>query len=299
MILGKFMDTKRKKTEKKSYPAALTIAGSDSGGGAGIQADLRTFNAYGVYGFSAVTAVTSQNPRAVSRIDAIPAAGVAGQISAVAGTLDVEYAKSGMLVSQDIVNVVAEAVEKYDLKLVCDPLMISTSGKKLLDDAAVEMMRSVLFPRAQWITPNVPEAETLLGKTIVSVPDMILAAKELEDLYGCSVVLKGGHLAENPSGKGLPRSVDVVCRKGELWKLSSLKMELPGFASHGTGCTFSSAFTAGLALGISWQDAICAAKSFVLGSLVENVCIGSGIFAMYPPGNDYSDSVTFEKAGEK
>ena len=119
MILGKLMDTKRKKTEKKSYPAALTIAGSDSGGGAGIQADLRTFNAYGVYGFSAVTAVTSQNPRTVSRIDAIPAAGVAGQISAVAGTLDVEYAKSGMLVSQDIVNVVAEAVEKY-VDVLCD-----------------------------------------------------------------------------------------------------------------------------------------------------------------------------------
>ena len=298
-MLGKFMDAKRKKTEKKSYPAALTIAGSDSGGGAGIQADLRTFNAYGVYGFSAVTAVTSQNPRAVFRVDAVPAAGVAGQLSAVAGTLDVEYAKSGMLVDQDIVSVVAEAVEKYDLKLVCDPLMISTSGKKLLDDAAVDTMKSVLFPRVQWMTPNIPEAETLLGKQIVSVPDMISAAKELENIYGCSVVLKGGHLAENPSGKGLPRSVDVVCRKGEVWKLSSLKMELPGFASHGTGCTFSAALTAGLALGMPWQDALCAAKSFVLGSLVENVCIGNGIFAMYPPGNDYSDSVMFEKVGKK
>ena len=149
----------RNNREIELYPTALTIAGSDSGGGAGIEADLRTFNAFGVYGCVALTAVTSQNPLEVRRVDPVPAAGVRCQIETVMDRIPVRFAKSGMLCDAAIVDVVAEVVEARGLRLVCDPVMVSTSGVKLLADDAVERMRNRLIPAADWVTPNIPEAE--------------------------------------------------------------------------------------------------------------------------------------------
>ena len=275
---------------------ALTIAGSDSGGGAGIQADLRTFNAFGVYGCSAVTGVTCQNPREISRIDLISAVGVSEQIRMVAGSFDLAFAKSGMLGSVENVKAVAEAVEKYHLKLICDPVMISTSDTKLFSGDVPEAMKRELFPRAAWLMPNVPEAEFILQRKISSYQDMCHAARELADTYGCSIWLKGGHLVQTvEKGIGLRRVTDVICVKNELWKVSSLMAEVPKYASHGTGCTLSAALTATLALELPWQDAVCESRAFVLGSLVENVRVGNGIYAMYPSGNDYTTSIQFEK----
>lgn len=148
------------------YPSALTIAGSDSGGGAGIEADLRTFNALGVYGCAAITAVTAQNPECVSRVDLLPGAAVTAQIDAVVSRIAVRVVKTGMLGSAENAAAVVDAVKKHKLKLICDPVMISTSGKKLLDDAGAELMQKELLPLAEWITPNFPECEFLLGKKI-------------------------------------------------------------------------------------------------------------------------------------
>lgn len=293
---SKSMEKKRKKTVEKSYPVALTIAGSDSGGGAGIQADLRTFNAFGVYGCSAVTAVTCQNPREISRIEFISAEAVSEQIGMVAGAFDLAFAKSGMLGSIETVKAVAAAVEKYKLQLICDPVMISTSETRLFSGDVLETMKKELFPRAAWLMPNIPEAEVILQRKIGSFKDMCDGALELAGTYGCSVWLKGGHLAQNvEKGIGLRRMSDVICVKNGSWKISSLMAEVPKYTSHGTGCTLSAALTATLALELPWQDAVCESRAFVLGALVENVRIGNGISAMYPSGNDYTNSIQFEE----
>ena len=160
------------------YPAALSIAGSDSGGGAGIQADLRTFNAFGVYGCTAITAVTSQNPKKVARIDAIPAEGVVSQIETVLEAIRVRCAKTGMLFSAEIVSAVAACMARHELPLVVDPVMVSTSGSMLLKEDAVEALKNELFPLADWITPNLPEAELLLGRKLKGEADYIDAARE-------------------------------------------------------------------------------------------------------------------------
>ena len=290
------MEKKRKKTVEKSYPVALTVAGSDSGGGAGVQADLRTFSAFGVYGCSAITAVTCQNPRGVSRIDFIPAAGVAEQIRMVAGCFDLAYAKSGMLGSAENVEAVAAAVKQFKLKLVCDPVMISTSEARLFTGDVAGTMKSQLFPCVSWLTPNVPETEFILQRQVTSFADMCDAAKELADKFGCSVWLKGGHLIQEAvKGIGLRRVTDVICAENSLWKISSLMADVPKYTSHGTGCTLSAALTATLALDLPWQDAVCESRAFVLGSLVEHVRIGNGLCAMYPAGNDYTNSIQFEE----
>lgn len=293
---SKPMEKKRKKTVEKSYPVALTIAGSDSGGGAGIQADLRTFNAFGVFGCSAITAITSQNPRQVTRIDMVPPEGVYEQIKTVAGTLDIACAKSGMLGSAGNVDAIISAVKEFNLKLICDPVMISTSRSKLLAEDAAEKMTGELFPLAAWITPNIPEAEFILGRSIVSLEDMKLAAGELYERFGCAVWLKGGHIAENAAkGIGIIRVYDIICVKGKLWKISSLMADVPKYTSHGTGCTLSAALAASLALEMPWKEAACESRAFVLGSLIENIRIGNGIHAMYPPGNDYMSSIQLEE----
>ena len=269
----------KKNGKEQFYPVAMTIAGTDSGGGAGVAADLRTFNALGVFGCCAVAAVTAQNPAAVRRIDPVDPAGVAAQIDAVMEAIAVKYCKSGMLFSAATVDVVADAVKRHHLKLVCDPVMVSTSGVRLMRDDAVAAMREHLLPLASWITPNLPEAELLLDRKISGVEEMKTAAAELSSRFSCAVLLKGGHGAGD-------LCVDVVARSGELHTLTTPRLEVPRAAAHGTGCTLSAALAATLALELPWKRALCESRAFVYGSLAQTVKIGPEISAMYPPVED-------------
>lgn len=291
---GKSMDKKRKKQQEKSYPAALTIACSDSGGSSGIQADLRTFNAFGVFGSSALTAVKSGNPLTVTRVDQMPAESVASQIDAVCKEIDIDFAKTGMLGNAANIKVVAAAVKKHHLQLVCDPEMFSASGEALLDEAGVDALKDELIPLAKWVTPNAAEAGLLSNMAIEKFDDLFTAARAISEKFGVDVWIKGGTVGHSASKSRLPRMTDVICRNGELWKISSLKVDLPASTAHGAGCTLSAALTATLTLDIPWKEAICAAKAFVMGSLVENIRIGR-IHAMYPPTNDYMSSIQLEK----
>ena len=279
-----------KKNLDSFYPVALTIAGSDSGGGAGVQADLRSFNAFGVFGTSAITSITSQNPAEVRRIDTLSPEAVVCQIETVLDKLAVRWAKSGMLANSGIAAAVAAVVRRRKLPLVCDPVMVSTSGKCLLEPDAVEVVKRELLPAAKWITPNLPEAELLLGRKIASLEACVDAAGELSEVCGgASVLLKTGHAEFSASAD------DVVCRAGKAYLLSAPRVDTPPFAPHGTGCTLSAALAAALAAGAAWKAALCDAKAFVLGSLVESAEVGPGVFAMYPPVEDFSKSVKLEE----
>jgi hydroxymethylpyrimidine kinase/phosphomethylpyrimidine kinase len=270
-----------KSAEREFYPAALTIAGSDSGGSAGIQADLRTFAAFGVFGCSAITAVTAQNPLEVTRVDAIPAAGVDAQIKAVLSKISVRVVKTGMLANAEIIKTVAENLTGKNLSLLIDPVMVSTSGVTLLEEDAIAVLMDELLPLATWITPNIPEAELLLGKKITTNEEAIKAAVEFGHQWDCSVILKAGHLDVKSD-----IAADIVYHEGKVYELSSPRVS-GSKASHGTGCTLSSALVAALALGIPWKKALRMAKGFVYGSLNECIDIGSNIEAMYPPGESY------------
>ena len=283
------MAENKKNTVVEYYPAALTIAGSDSGGGAGIQADLRTFNALGVFGCTAVTAVTAQNPEKVARIDSIPAPGVSAQIDSVMEKIAVRCAKSGMLGSAENVAAVADAVKRHRLSLICDPVMISTSGRRLLVEEAFDVLIKKLLPLALWITPNIPEAEFLLKKKLNTAAELADGAKALFDKTGANILLKGGH-CENSK-----RAVDYICYRSKVYILSTPKVKVPPFASHGTGCSLSAAMTALTALKFSWSDMLQDAKAFVYGSLREHVEIGPGVSAMYPPVDDALELVEMEE----
>ena len=281
-------------TEKKNktvefYPTALTISGSDSGGGSGIQADLRTFNAYGIYGCSAVTAVTSQNPLEITGIVNIPASEVTRQIETIMQEIPVKFAKTGMLCDEETISAVAALAAKYKLELICDPAFITGRTQNL-----ASALKSNLLPETKWFTPNVPAAELLLGRKINNLNSQKDAAKELYEKYGCSVLLKGGHLDCRKT------AVDAVCVKGEIFILKSPAVELDAASeSHGCGSTLSAALTAGLAMGMSWQNALLDAKAFVLGSMRETAQIGPDIFAMYPPTVDCTGDVALLKDNQR
>ncbi len=266
-----------KSTENKFYPSTMTIAGSDSGGGAGIQADLRTFAAFGVFGCSAITAVTSQNPCAVNRIDPLPPEAVACQITTVLDKIAIRTIKTGMLFNADIINAVCDTLENKGIPLIVDPVMIATSGACLLEKPAVKIMLERLFAMASWITPNIPEAELITGVQINGRKAMITAALACAEKWNCGCILKGGHLR---SKSGV--AADIVCYEGDLYELCSPLVE-DCKASHGTGCTLSAALAAALALETPWEKALSMAKGFVYSSLAESVQIGDGIEAMYPP----------------
>jgi hydroxymethylpyrimidine/phosphomethylpyrimidine kinase len=246
----------------------MTIAGSDSGGGAGIQADLRTFAAHGVFGTSAVTAVTAQNTLGVVAWLAMPADLVTAQIEAVVGDIGADAVKTGMLASAAIVEAVGAAIEALELpQVVVDPVMIAKGGDALLDDDAVAAMRAELLPRAHVVTPNVPEAEVLSGMTIRTLADMHAAAERILRMGPRVVLLKGGHLDG-------PTSVDVVCTAGERFEISRLRIETRH--THGTGCTLASAIAANLALGLPDRDAIEAARDYLDGAIRHAPGIGKG-----------------------
>jgi len=253
-------------------PVMLTIAGSDSGGGAGIQADLKTFAALGTYGTSAITAITAQNPREVTDIHPVPAQTVAAQIRAVLGYYPVDGVKTGMLFSAEIIEAVADALQAHNaeaekpLPLVVDPVMVSTSGAKLLNDDAIGALCERMFPLASVITPNLAEAALLAERTVESEDDLEPTAKALYDRYKVPVVLKGGHLKVDDE------AVDV------FWDGTNLEFFATQFLvavnTHGTGCTYASATAVYLARGMAPADAAAMAKEYVHQTLSNALPIG-------------------------
>ena len=247
---------------------ALTIAGSDSGSGAGIQADLKTFAAHDVYGVCAVTAVTAQNTVEVTAVHAVPADVVVAQIEAVVTDIGVDAAKTGMLLNVAIVEAVAASVEALEVpKLVVDPVMVAKNGGCLLEDDAVAMMKSELLPRAYVVTPNRPEAEVFLGRSITSIAEARDATRRIHDMGPTAVILTGGHLPGN-------EVVDILFDGCDLVEFRGPRIDTT--SSHGTGCTFGAAVAAGLARGRPLADATRAAKTYVEQSLRKAVPIGHG-----------------------
>jgi hydroxymethylpyrimidine/phosphomethylpyrimidine kinase len=250
-------------------PRALTIAGSDSGGGAGIQADLKTFSALGVYGMTAITAVTVQNTKGVAGFEEIPASVVADQIRAVATDIGVDAAKTGMLASTPIVEAVAEAIEELAIpSLVVDPVFVSKHGHPLLAADAVDALRRRILPLATVVTPNLPEAAGLAEVDVVSRDDMRRAADAILGLGPRAVLVKGGHL-------GGDLASDLFVEGGvEMW-IDAERIDTPH--THGTGCTLSAAIAAHLAMGASLDAAVRAGKAFVTEAIRHALELGDGI----------------------
>lgn len=255
-------------TTPRTAPIALTIAGSDSGGGAGIQADLKTFEAFGVFGTTAITAVTAQNTLGVAAAAALDPSLVAAQIRAVAEDLPPDAAKTGMLANAEIVGAVAAAVEEHAIgPLVVDPVMIATSGDPLLEPAAVEVLASALLPLARLVTPNIPEAELLVGRPIRNLDDMREAAVRIVEMGAGAALVKGGHLEGD--------EIHDVLWDGrrETIRRSS---RIPRRDTHGTGCTLSAAATAGLALGLELSDAVARGLDYTRRAIEAAPGLGRG-----------------------
>ena len=233
----------------------LSIAGSDPSGGAGVQADLKTFAALGSYGMAVITALTAQNTCGVQGVQAVPPDFVAQQIYSVLDDVRVDAVKIGMLGSAGVIAAVAEALADYEGSVVLDPVMVATSGDRLLDEAAYEALVSQLIPLASLVTPNIPEAEALLRKAVL---DMGREALALSDKLGTAVLLKGGH------GSGAD-SVDVLARDGAVQSFSAPRVDTDN--THGTGCTLSSAIACYLGHGLNMAEAVERAKAYVTGAL--------------------------------
>ena len=262
----------------------MTIAGSDSGGGAGIQADLKTFAAFGVFGTSVITAVTSQNTLGVFDVLEIPAKNVDSQIKAVLKDIGADFVKTGMLSNSEILRIVVENIKKNNIKnLVVDPVMVASSGDRLLNDQAIDDYRKFLIPLAKIITPNIPEAETLSGVKINNFEDMKMNLKILFEM-GCEYVLiKGGHFYNEGSGgqktsldhyKYKNMSIDYLYDGKNLLEFSERRIKTDNI--HGTGCTLSSAIAASLSLGFSMEDSVKKSKVYITRALKKSFKIGKG-----------------------
>ncbi len=247
---------------------ALTIAGSDSGGGAGIQADLKTFTMLDVYGMSAVTAITAQNTLGVHGIYDIPVEGIAKQIDAVVEDIGVDALKTGMLSQPEVIECVAAKMKQHQLKhLVVDPVMVAKGGAQLLADSAKQAIRQELLPFAALVTPNIPEAEVLTDRTITTLDQMKAAAQHIVEMYGAqAAIVKGGHLTGEP--------VDVLFDGHAFTLFDGQRFNTRH--THGTGCTFSAAITAQLAKGDSLTQAVSIAKEFITLAIRDELGIGSG-----------------------
>jgi hydroxymethylpyrimidine/phosphomethylpyrimidine kinase len=247
----------------KTLPIVLTIAGSDSGGGAGIQADLKTFAALRCHGTSAITCLTAQNPRGVTGIQPVAPRLVRQQIEAVFAELPPRAVKTGMLFSSAIIRNAAVALAAAPrVPLVVDPVMVATSGAVLLQPAAIRALQHLLLPRATLITPNLDEAELLLGRRLRSLDDLFAAAEELHQRFGAAVLVKGGHL------KLGAEAVDVLFDGRRFTVLKARRIR--GVSTHGTGCTYSAAIAAGLARGQSLSGAVRAAKRFITRAIARS-----------------------------
>jgi hydroxymethylpyrimidine/phosphomethylpyrimidine kinase len=248
---------------------ALTIAGSDPSGGAGIQADLKTFAAHGVYGASAITAITVQSTRGVESVAPLEADLVTAQIEAVAGDLAIDATKIGMLATSAIIEAVAAAIKELELPLVVvDPVLVSSSGTRLLDDDGVHALCTELMPLARVVTPNVPEAEALTGLLIDSLAAAREAARRLQKRGAAAVIITGGH------GMWERDVVDLLLDGHQFHELRTPRVS--GRETHGTGCTFASAVAAGLALGLPLPEAAARAQQYVAGAIAHARPIGHG-----------------------
>ena len=257
-----------------TMPVAMTIAGSDSGGGAGIQGDLKVFFALGCHGTSAITALTAQNTVAVTGIHAVPEDFVVQQIEAVASDIEVDAAKTGMLASSSIVEAVAKALEANGLEnLVVDPVFVSKHRDKLLADDAVDALKARLFPLATVITPNLYEAGGLVGREIETLDEMKRAAEDLHGLGPRAVLVKGGHLPGE-------RAIDVLYDGDEMIEIDGPRYDTDD--THGTGCAISAAITARLAHGDDLRDAVAFAKDFIGGAIERSLRIGKGYGPVNP-----------------
>jgi hydroxymethylpyrimidine/phosphomethylpyrimidine kinase len=246
---------------------ALTIAGSDSSGGAGIQADIKTMTANGVYAMSAVTALTAQNTTGVTDILEATPAFLAAELDAVFTDIFPDAIKIGMVSSRDLIAVITEKLVQYGAKhVVVDPVMVATSGAKLLREDAIDTLKQRLLPLAEVVTPNIPEAEILSGMKIVSPTDMETAARIIHEQYGCAVLCKGGH--------DLNDANDLLWKDGSGHWFQGRRINNPN--THGTGCTLSSAIASNLAKGMELSQAVERAKAYISGALAAMLDLGSG-----------------------
>ena len=249
-------------------PKALTIAGSDSGGGAGIQADLKTFTVFGAYGTSVITALTAQNTLGVTAIHVPPVEFLAAQLEAVLADIGTDAAKTGMLANAEVIRVVARAVRDYSIdRLVVDPVMLAQSGAALIEPDAVAALRQDLIPLALLVTPNAPEAEVLVGMEIRTVSDLRRAARALLERGARSVLIKGGHLEGE-------EAIDVFDDGQVVQELRAPRIHTSN--THGTGCQLSAAITAGLAWGKTLNQAVTEAKHFISIAIANGLDIGKG-----------------------
>lgn len=246
---------------------ALTIAGSDCSGGAGIQADLKTMLANGVYGMSAITALTAQNTTGVSAIMNVTAEFLGQQLDSIFTDIFPDAVKIGMVSDKELIKMIAEKLREYQPKhIVIDPVMVATSGARLIADDAVEVLQSELFLLADVLTPNIPEAEVLLGRKITSAAEMEMAASEIVQKFHCAVLLKGGHSINDAN--------DLLFADSKAIWFEDRRIDNPN--THGTGCTLSSAIAANLAKGCSLEEAVGEAKLYISGALAAMLNLGKG-----------------------
>lgn len=246
---------------------ALSIAGSDCSGGAGIQADIKTMIANGVYAMSAITALTAQNTTGVTGIMEVSPEFLAKQLDAIFTDIFPDAIKTGMVSSSELIHVIATKIEQYNAKnIVVDPVMIATSGARLISEEAIETLKKELFPKATVITPNIPEAETLTGMVIRTQDEMIQAAKRISEEFGCAVLLKGGHQVHDAN--------DLLYRNGGYVWFNGKRIDNPN--THGTGCTLSSAIASNLAKGETLDSAVLYAKNYISGALGAMLDLGKG-----------------------
>ncbi len=246
---------------------ALSIAGSDSSGGAGIQADLKTMTLNGVFGMSAITALTAQNTLGVTDVMNVTPEFLEAQLDAVFQDIKPDAVKIGMVASPDLVEIIADSLQKYKAKnIVVDPVMVATSGAELSANDAIQKMIERLFPKAAVITPNIPEAEVLSGNTINSEYDMVASAKKMYETFGCPVLLKGGHRRHDANDL-------LYGADGPVWYRVK---RVPNPNAHGTGCTLSSAIASNLAKGDELEEAIRRAKQYITDALAAQLDLGRG-----------------------
>ena len=263
----------------------LTIAGSDSGGGAGIQADIKTMTMNGVFATSAITALTAQNTTGVQGIYEVSPEFLGQQIDSVFADLRPDAVKIGMVASSGLIHVIAERLQKYrPAWLVADPVMVATSGARLIEEEAVETLCRELFPLADLLTPNIPEAQVLWGRAIRSVEEMEEGARTIGEKFSCAVLLKGGHAVNDAN--------DLLYNGGELRWFYGKRIDNPN--THGTGCTLSSAIAANLAKGFSMEESVERAKAYISGALGAMLDLGAGRGPMA-----HNFALTGEFAGEK
>lgn len=254
------MNTKKRKT-------TLTIAGSDSSGGAGIQADIKTMQANGVYAMSAITALTAQNTTGVSGIFEVTPEFLGQQLDAVFTDIYPDAVKIGMVASAELVKMIAFKLKEYKAeRIIVDPVMVSTSGSRLISEEAIQILKTELFPLASVLTPNIPEAEVLFGASIHSAEDMERAAQAISEEYHCAVLLKGGHQLNDAN--------DLLYAEGKSRWFYGRRIDNPN--THGTGCTLSSAIASNLAKGYGLEEAVERAKEYISGALAAMLDLGAG-----------------------